>query len=187
MHGLRKTKTVQRAWHVHVREQYLHIRAGFKEPQRLLSVRALQDGEAGVGEHVGCNHAHEHFVLDEEDHERVVHRCMLLPWSSSVPQPAVIRSLGKCREGPGTAMKSPAGNADRANSPKRPSECEGAKNDGGRKPSKVSLHWSVFLSAAVFGRRVFSRASALSSSVSLEVSMARLGSATRSRTTVMRR
>src|SRR3954469_8981552 len=187
MHGLRKTKTVQRAWHVHVREQYLHIRAGFKEPQRLLSVRALQDGEAGVGEHIGCNHAHEHFVLDEEDHERVVHRCMLLPWSSSVPQPAVIRSLGKCREGPGTAMKSPAGSAERTRSYKRPSGFEGAENESGQKPSKPSPYWAGFLSAAVFWRRVLSRTSALSSSVSLEVSMARLGSATSSRTTVMRR
>src|SRR3954463_11101426 len=182
-----RPKTVQRARHVHVREQHLHIGACFEKSQRLLSVRALQDGEAGVFEHVSRDHAHEHFVLDKEDHERVVHRCMLLPWSSSVPQPAVIRSLGKCREDPGTAMKSPAGNADRANSYKRPSGCEGAENESGQKPSKPSPYWAGFLSAAVFWRRVLSRTSALSSSVSLEVSMARLGSATNSRTTATRR
>src|SRR3954469_22174525 len=90
VHGLRQAKTVQRAWHVHVREQHLHIRADFEEPQRLLSARTLEDGEAGVREHIGFNHAHEHFVLDDEDHERIVHRCMLLPWSSSVPQPRVL-------------------------------------------------------------------------------------------------
>src|SRR4051794_1761315 len=67
------------------------------------------------------------------------------------------------------------------------SGCEGAKNESGRKPSKPSPHWAGFLSAAVFWRRVLSRTSALSSSVSLEVSMARLGSATSSRTTVTRR
>src|SRR4051794_28837427 len=130
VHGLREaktTKTVQRAWHVHVREQHLHIRAGFEEPERLLSVCALQNGEAGVFEHVGRNHAHEHFVLDEENHERVVHHWMLLPWSSSIPQPAVIRSLGKCPEGPGAPMKSAARSAERANSYKRPSGDEGAK------------------------------------------------------------
>src|SRR3954471_6452317 len=148
---------------------------------------ASQDGEAGVFEHVGCNHANEHFILDEEDHERVVHRCMLLPWSSSVPQPAVIRSLGKCRERPGALMKSPAGSAERTRSNNRPSGGEGAKHESGRKPSKPSPHWAGFLSAAVFWRRVWSRTSALSSSVSLEVSMARLGSATSSRTTVTRR
>src|SRR3954452_24502728 len=96
------------------------IHVGFEEPQRLLSVRALQDGEASVFEHVGRNYAHEHFVLDEEDHERVVHQCILLPWSSGIPQPAVIRSWGKSREGPGTAMKSPAGSAERTRSYKRP-------------------------------------------------------------------
>src|SRR3954454_9030115 len=48
-------------------------------------------------------------------------------------------------------------------------------------------HWAAFLSAAVFRRRISSRTSALSSSVSLEVSMARAGSATRSRTTATRR
>ena len=42
-------------------------------------------------------------------------------------------------------------------------------------------------SAAVLGRRILSRASPLSSSVSLEVSIARLGSATSSRTTVTSR
>src|SRR3954454_2303602 len=52
---------------------------------------------------------------------------MLLGWSSSVPQPAVIRSLGKSREGPGTAMKSPAGSAERTRSNKRPSGGEGAQ------------------------------------------------------------
>src|SRR3954451_5498516 len=73
------------------------------------------------------------------------------------------------------------------NSYKRPSGREGAENESGRKPSKPSPYWAGFLSAAVFWRRVLSRTSALSSSVSLEVSMARLGSATNSRTTATRR
>src|SRR3954447_6407648 len=187
VHGLRQAKTIQRAWHVHVREQHLHVGASFEERQRLLSARALEDGEASVFEHVSRDHAHEHFVLDEEDHERLVHQCILLPWSSRILQPAVIRSLGKSREGPGARMKSPAGSAERTRSYKRSSGCEGAKNESGRKSSKRFPHWAGFLSAAVFGRRVLSRASALSSSVSLEVSMVRLGSATSSRTTVTRR
>ena len=104
MHGLRQAKTVQRARHVHVREQHLHIRAGFEEPQRLLSICALQDGEAGVLEDVGRNHAHEHFVLNEENHRGLSiddAPDLIVPYS----QPAVVRSLdAKCREGPGTAM-----------------------------------------------------------------------------------
>src|SRR3954453_9050708 len=80
-----------------------------------------------------------------------------------------------------------AGSAERTRSNNRPSGGEGAQNESSRKPSKPSPHWAAFLSAAVFGRRVLSRTSAFSSSVSLEVSMARLGSATSSRTTVTRR
>src|SRR3954471_779666 len=48
-------------------------------------------------------------------------------------------------------------------------------------------HWAEVLSATVSSRRVLSRTSALSSSVSLEVSIARLGSATNARTTATRR
>jgi hypothetical protein len=58
----------------------------------------------------------------------------LLRWSSRIPQPAVIRSEGKSREGLRHRDEVTGKHAERTNAYKRWSKVGGRKNEGGRKP-----------------------------------------------------
>ena len=95
---------VMMAWHVHVREQHLHIRAGFEEPQRLLSFvlsRTVKPASGGRQPRA-CARA----LRPRRGESREDCPSMMLPtWSFRVPQPAVIPTLdASACEGPGTAM-----------------------------------------------------------------------------------
>ena len=46
MRDVREGEPIQRAWHVHIGEQQLHIGSSLKDRQRLVGARTLDDGEA---------------------------------------------------------------------------------------------------------------------------------------------